>query len=129
MINTSIKKATKAGANDHVIFLCSKASDLKQSGLGGHELKYVQAQMKDKKNITSVNQYSRTMWVVLKEDKKNQNTILESLRKSGSTICANLNKIKAKSVTLISACKADETLALAEGISLANYQFLKYFIM
>jgi leucyl aminopeptidase len=52
--------------------------------------------------------------------------LLESIRRLGVTIVTRLRDLKIKDATLVSQCSNEEVIALAEGIALANYQFLKY---
>lgn len=49
----------------------------------------------------------------------------EKLRKTGARICALLNEYKAETVCVLSD-NAQSALAMAEGIALSNYQFIKY---
>jgi len=51
--------------------------------------------------------------------------VAETLRKNGAKVCAILNENKKESVNIFSE-DAKASLAMAEGIALSNYQFLKH---
>lgn len=70
-----------------------------------------------------VNQYSRRAFVYFIKDEKPAHIREEKMRRAGATLAGILNKLKEKEITVA----ADEfTLAIGEGMALANYQYLRY---
>jgi len=125
---TLIKKTPAPSASQHVVLLGSKRSKFGSFGLNKSELDYVHSQIEKKdKKIVVVNQLSRYVIVQLIEPKNQKHDTLEVCRKAGSAICGMLNDQKVTEVTIVDMeNKPAETLALAEGIALGNYQFIKY---
>jgi len=117
----SIKKTT--------ILIVAQAKQLSNSGiLNPKELSFVSSEMKDGKNIISINQYSRRIHIVALPTDNSKTPVSETLRRIGSTLKDSLNKDKEVSV-FISNLSSESFAAyyLAEGIALSAYQFLKYF--
>ena len=74
-----------------------------------------------------VEDYPRTIFFIKVKDSKEEYKQKEALRKAGKEICDALNKNSASALQITSALDNPELLlALAEGILLGNYQFLKY---
>ena len=74
-----------------------------------------------------IEQYPSTIFFVKVKDTLEPYKQKEYLRKAGKEICDILNKDKACTLQLTSTeDNADLLLALAEGLVLSNYQFLKY---
>ncbi len=109
----------------HLIFVASTKNQLKEIGFSKAELDYVNSKWeKDSNNNIAVNQYNR--WVfVLSFKKADAYMTAENARKAGAKINDKLNQEKADKVQI--AGNADLSIAIAEGLILANYQFLKYF--
>jgi len=74
-----------------------------------------------------IEQYPSTIFFIKIKDSLEPYKLKEYLRKAGKEICVALNKDKASTLQITSADDNPELLlALAEGILLSNYQFLKY---
>jgi leucyl aminopeptidase len=70
-----------------------------------------------------VNQYTRRAFVFFIKDEKPVHIRQEKMRRAGATLTGMLNKLKEKEITVA----ADAfTLAVGEGATLANYQYLRY---
>jgi leucyl aminopeptidase len=124
---TSLKLVSIAGKVDHLLFLIKDKSDLNSSFFSAGEKKFIESQLKEDKKQIIINQLNRFIYIqVLPKDLKNASAYLELLRKAGAKWTARFNASGHESVTLIDNGEATQILALAEGISLANYQFLKY---
>lgn len=122
-ISISKAKATKSGIN--TVAILNKTADIKSFKLGSKAETYCRSQFKNKKDLVVINQYGHHLYLVLVDEKKD-NPRLEKLRQIGSKITDHLNDQKSEEVQ-ISGDDAQNLMALAEGIALANYQFLKYF--
>lgn len=79
------------------------------------------------KKFISVNHLGQQIYVIIVDPKKDINATTESLRKTGCTICDAVNGSKGKQITIFNdTLRNSNSLALAEGIALANYQFLHH---
>jgi len=80
------------------------------------------------KEIITVNQYNRMLYIVIVPKCDEFYKTAEKVRILGSKLLSKLNEAKIKEVALGSVEGSAEYLtALAEGIALANYKFFKYF--
>ncbi len=95
--------------------------------LSAAEINYATAEIKKEKKIISLNQYGRFVYICLSPSGIAL-PVSESLRRMGCALKDLLNKDKAINV-IISNISSESSAAywLAEGITLASYQFLKYF--
>jgi leucyl aminopeptidase len=125
---TTISKKTKTDAKQSLVIICSAFKNKTDYSLTKEQADYITSEItsKEKKSV-SLNTLSRLVNVILVDTKKDHYTTLESLRKTGATIADALNANKHKEVQISSELsQADYSLALAEGIALANYQFIKH---
>lgn len=102
---------------DNVVFLLDKKSDFK---IENNEL--IQNLIEEFKQGDLKFDYIKLGKQIIALVDDNQD--LESLRVNGFNVRQQLNK-NAEAITLIGS--GDKVLALAEGLELSNYQFLKYF--
>ena len=113
--------------NDSVVFLINAEKQIPAAHFSAEEKKYIGAQLKDKKNLVTVNQYRRTCFVYKPDDKKEPHMRLEACRKNGETALSTLNRQKKNTVTVVDETgDTDALLAFVEGMMLGNYQFIKY---
>lgn len=128
-MHTRIHLKNATDNNQPVLYLANKKTDWKSIGLDKKETDYLNKRIKDKENLVVINQLTRLLFIQLFDDleSKDEPKQLESLRISGSKVCATLNSHKYESIQLRSVVENDHLLlAVAEGCALANYQFLKY---
>ena len=91
------------------------------------EQNYISKEFKKEKKIVELNTYNRFCYFINSEDKIISSEI-EKYRNIGSKLTGKFSANKFKSVTLIDSGDTSENiLALAEGMALSNYQFLKYY--
>src|SRR6267154_2378522 len=123
-----LKLAAAGNENDSLVLILKNEKDIKKiTGLNEEEKKFAEQQITDKKNPAVINQYKRIVVVYKIEDKKEQHLVIEAARKAGDSIAAALNRFKKEQVSISDdSGRADVALALAEGMMLGNYQFLKY---
>ncbi|MFA6150649.1 MAG: leucyl aminopeptidase family protein [Chitinophagaceae bacterium] len=121
-------KISTASPKKSTILIINDAAQLASTAmLTPAEITFTTAEIKKESTLVSVNQYGRFLYICVLPD-GNKIPVSESLRRIGCTLMALLNKDKSTSVFI--ANKSSETHAaywLAEGISLASYQFIKYF--
>lgn len=96
--------------------------------LTGEEHNYVVEQKEKKeKELIVLNRLNRLIIIQFIKKETVTSKRLEKCRIAGDKIAALLNEHKIGSVTIYDTeDKYEETLALAEGMALGNYQFLKY---
>jgi leucyl aminopeptidase len=112
----------------NIIFLISKSSDLPKEFFSKAELDYISHQ--HKKNLQeffSFNRLDHWHFIQIFKEESNSYKGKETLRKSGDKLGSILNESKQKQIIIYDAAgRKYETLAFAEGMMLAQYQFLKY---
>ncbi|HEY4799740.1 MAG TPA: M17 family peptidase N-terminal domain-containing protein, partial [Bacteroidia bacterium] len=125
---TFVKKSPAPSANENIIVLCKQNSPLSGFGLSAEEISFVKNEFEKKEKKTVIlNQLKRMVALQLLEKKAKEYITLETLRKAGDKIAAYLNDAKAETVVIVdSAGDASATLALAEGMALGTYQFIRY---
>jgi leucyl aminopeptidase len=124
---TEIRKANAASLKGNRVLLTSSAGDLKKQGFTPEEAAFIAQEIKNERKLIVINRYAYRIYVQMVEKKKEAHRTLEAMRKAGNSLVYLCNKNKIKEITLINlAAKQEEALALAEGMALGNYQFLKY---
>lgn len=97
-----------------------------QIPLNDVEQSYLTNQLQDN-NLVLINRYNELIIFALCENSTNKGIFLEQCRKRGNELCAMLRKESSTRLDLIGiAYQDDAAIALAEGITLGSYQFLKY---
>ena len=125
---TAITKKNEVDAKHSLAILCSDFKNKLAYNLTKEQIAYVSDEIKtnDKKFIC-INALSRLIIVILVDAKKNHYSALESIRKHGATITDMLNANKLTSIQITNEfSNPDYSLVLTEGLSLANYQFIKH---
>ncbi|HPS63281.1 MAG TPA: leucyl aminopeptidase [Bacteroidales bacterium] len=92
------------------------------------EKAYLKTQVEERKeDVVEFNRYTSQVFVFIPRGDKEPYAALEAARKAGDRIAGRLNAGKAETVTLFDEAGQGATmLALAEGMALGSYQFLKY---
>jgi leucyl aminopeptidase len=127
-MQTIINTTDKISVKDNLVFLATDSKQLKDKNLGEEEIGYIKLYYKEhKKTVFAFNKLSRWIFVVLMEKEAIQSLRLEMYRVAGAKLLGAINENKLNRIVVVDADKKpDETLAFAEGMALANYQFLKY---
>ena len=124
-MKTLIKKKTTISAKDNLILLCDNKSKLSAFKFSKKELAFIQKQQQEKKEIVEINQYEKKVIIVNPKNERNSNQHIENCRMLGDQLQARLKD--EQSVMIINVKKnQNESLAIAEGIALANYTFTKH---
>jgi leucyl aminopeptidase len=124
---TALKLMSTPGKDDHLLLVTYDKTGFNSPLLSAEENKFVREKLKDNKSQIVINQYKRMVYVQLLSPVRNdQSKSLESCRKAGAQWTSRFNASGHTSVTLVDNDSGELLLALAEGIVLANYQFLKY---
>ena len=124
-MKTLLKKKTTISNKENLILLCNKKSALSNFKLSQKELDYVKREMKNKKEIIELNQYKRSVFIVIPKKEENPNNHAENCRLLGDRMAEKLNNVK--SVLIINPKKNEkEAMQIAEGMALSNYTFTKH---
>jgi len=123
-----VLKSRKVADKQSVIYLVDKKTKLENLGLNEIEKSYIKGRKNAGESQISINQYHRWIYILVVDKGENENYLLEDLRKSGNSFQKKFVSHKLTSVSIIDCLnKPEYVMALAEGIALSNYQFLKYF--
>lgn len=88
------------------------------------EINYITKSYSDKNKLIVINRFSHLVAIRLCN---NSSESLEKLRNDGATLVKQLSTEKQTSIAILDYCSDDQqTLALAEGMMFASYQFTKY---
>jgi leucyl aminopeptidase len=128
-MNTEIKLVSKPSDAQSLIILTSDVN-AKHSIFTAEQRQYIVQQIKDDKTRRiDINQFNRWVhyFVVDADGKKDINKSRENFRAKGYSLLASLKRNKLTEITIVDEV-SDPTfaLALAEGIALSNYEFIKY---
>jgi leucyl aminopeptidase len=113
----------KASEKDSLFVVASKKADIKAHLTKAEEIEYVKNKLEDA-SLVSINQLYRTIYFLKEKENKDSNRLVELYRRSGCEIFSICKKEKIKLIQLVG--DKEKLLAVAEGLMLASYQFLKY---
>lgn len=113
---------------DNLVVVISKWSKLPGGVFNAAEKKYLKEQVEDfKKELVTVNRLTHWVFLYFLKGEAERPRQLESLRKAGDQIAGILNEHKFSRVSIFDAeGRGEEVMALAEGMALGSYQFLKF---
>jgi len=119
-----VQKPTKK----HQLYIIDSAKTLEQiTELNGEEQNFAKESFNNEKSLVSVNQYNRFVFVYLIKIKKTDYQTSEACRKAGAELESALTKSKIDEICIYNLSgMSNSAYLIAEGIALANYQFLKY---
>jgi len=124
-----IRKVEEFPMKDNVVLIGSKNSHFTEFLSSDDERKYLKEKLAANKTQITINQFSRQVFIqVLETEKKTDYQVSESLRIAAAKLLTEIKFHEIKKITIVhidGSC--DAVLAFAEGLALANYQFLKYF--
>lgn len=120
-----ISKSSSAQVSS--INLINEKSDLTLFGLSKEEITYLRKRLGKKEYFTHLNRLNKSDFFQFEEGLKDSGNpaFYETLRGIGNKINGILNTNKYEKIQIVGFDK-NSSLALAEGIALSNYQFLKY---
>ena len=124
-MKTIIKKKITISEKDNLIILTNKISNLSDFNLSDSEISHIKKEIKDDKEIITINQYSRIVTIVSPKKEKDNNQYSENIRLLGDKLLSTFSS--EKSVLIIDVDNnPNNTLLLAEGLALSNYTFTKH---
>lgn len=115
-------------APQHQIIILSDAGQVQQvDALNAQEKAFAAEAFMSEQTHVSINQYNRSIYLYLLKNKPHEWQQAELLRKAGAELQGMLHRQKIAEATITNlAPLANAAYLLAEGLALANYQFLKY---
>ncbi len=123
-----IRKVEDFPKKDNVVLIGAKDSHFAEFLSSEDEKKFLKKRIEKGKTQITVNQFSRQVFIqVLETEKKSGYQVMEELRNAAAKTLTEIRFHELKSVTIVhidGSCEA--VLAYAEGLALANYQFIKY---
>ncbi len=126
-MQTAIHTTKAYRSSDSLILLLDDKQGLPPKTFSKEETDFIKKELKADRKTVIINQYRRNIIVFLPDYSKSDNALLELSRKAGEAFLAQINKFKIKRVVLVDlAHRTDLILAMAEGMALGNYQFLRY---
>lgn len=132
MMNTQLLITQNESVSANKIILLRDNLSFEKTGLNPEELLYLRRRMEqnDGSGWIEINRFEYSIFVALAGSDNDAPTSsrLEKIRRAGAQICQQLNKYRYTSALITGIdVEEDELMALAEGIVLANYQFIKLF--
>lgn len=126
-MNITIVKKISDGAD--LIILGRKGDPFGKYLQNKNEKAYLKQAIEKKEKPIIINQYKRWIFILaVEENKKPAHEVIEEIRKEGKKILSVINEKQLKQVCVTDLSgNFSFTIALIEGIVLANYQFNKYF--
>jgi leucyl aminopeptidase len=123
---TEIILKSKLSTQTHVLVITTKF--VNEFNLPDKVSDYITNELKQEgKKTFTYNYIGKYISILIVDTKKEQNALLEQTRKHGALVADELNAAKHSEVYIYNQTKsANLSLAAAEGISLANYQFIKH---
>ena len=126
-MHSIIHKVEAVSEARHLVVLGYVDSDWSKIGLSKVEHDFVTSKLAIGELSIHINQYSRSIFIECLQDESTKSNNLEKARERGAKLVKQFNEAKIEEVELISLSISDLSLYVAEGMVLANYQFLKYF--
>jgi leucyl aminopeptidase len=120
----AFKSKPKFSDNDHLVLIIESKNFKSHDLLNKDENSAVKKAIDNKQSLIVFNNGTAYKIIVTIDSDLNWKT-RESLRKNGAKICAVLNEAHIETISILATISFAAS-ALAEGIALANYQFLKY---
>jgi leucyl aminopeptidase len=121
-------KILQKTSSKNQLYIIDDVKSLKKiTALSDKERKYIQQAIDAEQSIITINQYDALKFIYHLKAKKTESQTTEACRKSGAELLAVCNKHKLVDLTITSFIAShNAAYAIAEGMALANYQFLKY---
>ena len=118
----TLKRKVTINTDDNLILLIDKKSNIDFLNLSKPENKFLQTQLKNKKELIYINQYNRWIQFICPKKISSSHLHLENCRLLGDK---SLNNIAAAKSLLIIDIKNNqkEILAITEGLALGSYSF------
>ncbi|HEX5002958.1 MAG TPA: leucyl aminopeptidase [Bacteroidia bacterium] len=126
-MNTTIRKVRSASKGTALSYLTSDSGRFDKSLFSANELEIIASEIKKKSKLIQVRKLPAPIFLqIVDADNSDSNKVLEAFRKAGEQLTIAANREKIAEVCVLSNESGQYTCAFAEGMALANYQFLNY---
>lgn len=121
----TIKKSIEINHEKHLVFLINDTSTLKDFKFSGEEIKYIESKTEKEHSLVHLNRLSQQVFI--RFTNKGGDDENEKIRKDGNAIFKKLKSEEVSDISLVDIIgNKEQILALAEGIALSAYSFLRY---
>ncbi len=126
-MHTTFKLSADYLVNDSLVIIIDDEKKLPGFFFSEEELNYIKSEFGNEKKNVVINRYKHLYCVHLIDKKKSATAIKESARKAGDLFVSAFNRHKFAHAAIVDFSEnAEAVLALAEGVGLGNYDFLRY---
>ena len=124
-MKTILKKKKSFSEKDNLILLTNKKQNFNELNFSKKEIKHIKKEMKNEKEIITINQYDRYVSLIFPKTEKNKNQQNENIRIIGDKLHTTFGT--EKSVVISDTNKnSKDILLITEGLALSNYTFTKH---
>lgn len=110
-----------------LIYIIDQVNQLKTINLSKEEITYAEQQLKNERRILDLNRFETQLYLIFIPAQQETHQTAEFIRKQGALLQDLLHRIKSKEITITNLSAIPlAAYNLAEGLTLAAYQFLKY---
>ncbi|WP_421920858.1 leucyl aminopeptidase family protein [Marinifilum sp.] len=122
----SLLTANTSVDSKNVVYLTNKYN-YKSLPLSEMELLFITDQIKNEDSLIEINQYGRKVFVHVNSNDEPNHKDYEKMRITGSSLHSKVQESKIAELVVVDlTLKKEMVLPLLEGLSLSNYQFIKY---
>ena len=122
-----IYKTNKPDLKASIAIIVTKGSKFEASFLSDKEYNFVKQSLEKGETQVLINQYTRLVFVIIIDTKKQSGDYLEDSRKAGNSVQSVLSEHKLETIKAFhSENNADILMAFTEGLVLGSYRFNKY---
>lgn len=123
-----LSRSDKLKENQSVIYLIERGHNLNDLDLTSDAIKFAEKKIKSGESQIHFNLFNNWVFIQVIDEKKKGDQLSEWLRVEGFKLHKSLVKEKIKTILLYDKTgRNDLVIALTEGLTLSNYQFIKYF--
>jgi leucyl aminopeptidase len=131
-MNTQLLLAQNETISENRIYLFESSGPFEAAGLNQEELRYLlrRVEQNEGNGLIEINRFDYSIFIVVTRSKTEETSEsrLEKIRRLGAQVCQLLNKYRYSEALITGHGNMEgDVIALAEGIILANYQFVKHF--
>ncbi|MAO72110.1 MAG: peptidase M17 [Flavobacteriales bacterium] len=124
-MTTILKKKKSFSEKDNLILLTNKKQNFSELNFSDKEIKHIKKELKNEKEIITINQYDRFVSLIFPKTQKNKNQRNETIRLIGDKLHTTFGAEKSVVISATNK-KSKDILLIAEGLSLSNYTFTQH---
>ncbi|WP_372751653.1 M17 family metallopeptidase [Labilibaculum sp.] len=122
-----VKSLQSSNENENIFYLAT-SENYKKLPFSEQEIKFAEEQIAAEVPLVEFNRYTHKVYLHVSAEKTYGNSELEKMRKLAFSVHTKIQESKISSLVIQDQLNnSDALLAFVEGLSLTNYQFLKYF--